>query len=375
MKHSSSELQPSGGCPVKHSGAGSSTLKKKNVYNVYGEIIDPSNNMPSNPNQNPHEEQKFPLPTNRVVSGIPKGGVDGTWVYPSEQMFFNSMKRKGKGEDVHEGQVSTIVAIHNNMNERTWAQVQAYEATCHPELPVEPRLVRFLGRPDDLTPLARMYSWFGFGTPFDRHDWIVERASETPGADPTYVRYVIDYYFDEAKSARDKTPSLHSVDSIQSISVYARPALDSFTSVLDRVKYPILQRSWSSSPVPSSHPPVDRCSTATTNVPTAAPSTVLTAADVDQHFSAIHQTCAPHLARVKSCESEDTCAKAAMALQHCMASILCHDVAEAFTAAVAKQDERAIERSFDQVNRCILEFEQQAQPVLEAKAVDAASKL
>lgn len=338
---------------------------RQNVYNVYGEIIDPLNNMPSNPNQNPHEDQKFPLPTSRVVSGIPKGGVDGTWVYPSEQMFFNSMKRKGKGEDVHEGQVSTIVAIHNNMNERTWAQVRHYEATCHPESTTEPRLVRFLGRPDDLTPLARVYSWLGYGEPFDRHEWIVERRKSDDDDDPTYVRYVIDYYFDEAKSVDDQTPSLHSVDSIQSISVDARPALDSVTSVLDRVVYPIRRRWAPEHPARSESP----------GRPDVVAPTALTAADVDTAFRAIHTTCASHLERVQTCTDETTCATSAMALQHCMATILCHDIASAFTTAVAKQDAPAIERSFDQVSRCVVDFEQQAQPVLEAQAVDAAATL
>jgi cytochrome c heme-lyase len=117
-----------GGCPVQHDKKGN-----KEVYNVYGERIDPTNMMPYNPNQEPNDQQRYPLTTERVQSTIPKGGTEGTWLYPSEQMFFNALKRKGKGEDVHEGQMSTIVAIHNNMNERAWAQVEQYEKVCHPE--------------------------------------------------------------------------------------------------------------------------------------------------------------------------------------------------------------------------------------------------
>lgn len=47
------------------------------------------------------------------------------WQYPSEQMFFNAMKRKGwdaKEEDMH-----SVVAIHNSVNERAWQQVCQYE--------------------------------------------------------------------------------------------------------------------------------------------------------------------------------------------------------------------------------------------------------
>ena len=49
-------------------------------------------------NQNPAPDQPFPLPTNRQVSSIPKVTPDGGkefWVYPSQQMFWNAMLRKG----------------------------------------------------------------------------------------------------------------------------------------------------------------------------------------------------------------------------------------------------------------------------------------
>jgi hypothetical protein len=42
-----------------------------------------SNLMPASANQMPAPGQTEALPTNRVVSGIAKGGTDGTWVYPS----------------------------------------------------------------------------------------------------------------------------------------------------------------------------------------------------------------------------------------------------------------------------------------------------
>lgn len=50
-------------------------------------------------NQKPSPGQPFPLPTNRQVSSIPKVTEDGSndfWVYPSQQMFWNAMLRKGK---------------------------------------------------------------------------------------------------------------------------------------------------------------------------------------------------------------------------------------------------------------------------------------
>ena len=47
------------------------------------------------------------------------------WQYPSEQMFYNAMKRKGW--DAKEEDMPAIVAIHNGVNERAWHQVCQYE--------------------------------------------------------------------------------------------------------------------------------------------------------------------------------------------------------------------------------------------------------
>jgi cytochrome c heme-lyase len=47
------------------------------------------------PNQRPAPDQPFPLPTNRIISNIPKAGSEENWVYPSQQMFWNAMLRKG----------------------------------------------------------------------------------------------------------------------------------------------------------------------------------------------------------------------------------------------------------------------------------------
>ena len=48
------------------------------------------------PNQRPAPDQPFMLSVDREVSTIPKSGTaDETWVYPSAQMFWNAMLRKG----------------------------------------------------------------------------------------------------------------------------------------------------------------------------------------------------------------------------------------------------------------------------------------
>ena len=91
-------------CPVPEA------VRRGAVYNVYNERIDqaqppqprtawqflfgqagvnPANQMPLEPNQQPCPGQRKLLSTHRLTSTIPKGGTDVTWVYPSPQMFYN----------------------------------------------------------------------------------------------------------------------------------------------------------------------------------------------------------------------------------------------------------------------------------------------
>jgi hypothetical protein len=145
------------------------------------EQVDPRNQMPAG-SQEPWPGQTQPLPTERVASTIPKTDSGETWSYPSPQMFYNALKRKGKGDDVTEDQANTLVAIHNNMNEVTWELLLDWERWHVERGEVEggsPQLTKFMGRPFDLTPKARLKSWFGYGLPFDRHDWEVRTVGHT----------------------------------------------------------------------------------------------------------------------------------------------------------------------------------------------------
>ena len=325
-------------CPMKN--------KKGVAYNVYGQTIDPSNQMPSNPNQIPNDTQRYPLETSRVPSTIPKGGVSGTWTYPSEQMFFNALTRKGKGEDVHEGDITTIVAIHNNMNEKTWKQVQEWEETLYPGS--SSRLLKFMGRPDDMTPLAMLkYAWKG--KPFDRHDWTIARD------DGSEVRYVIDYYFDEGKSGEDKVPALHSASSVQSISIDARPAVDNIQSFLDRIRYPFL-----SSPEATKH--AVEPTTVTDNKERSVEA-------ITSIFETMKKSCETSFKAVSTCTDENDCAKAAMQLQHCMAKVVCPNEAEAFGKALKEgASEEGIATAFDAMNACIERFETESHTAMRQQA-------
>ena len=84
------------------------------------------------------------LATDREISTIPRASLSangekpanneqesgmsssGKWMYPSEQMFFNAMKRKNY--DPKTTDMKTIVPIHNAVNERAWMQIKQWES-------------------------------------------------------------------------------------------------------------------------------------------------------------------------------------------------------------------------------------------------------
>ncbi|TMW56791.1 hypothetical protein Poli38472_006801 [Pythium oligandrum] len=169
------------------------------------------------------------LSKDREVSSIPKSdftpahqtGSQNKWEYPSEEMYYKAMQRKGW--DPEASQMKTIVAIHNSVNEQSWREVRKWESF-HPASE-EPKLKRFIGRPTDFSPKARLMNMLGWSVlPFDRHDWIVER-------DGKEVRYVIDFYSGQPEPGKP-------------LSVYldVRPALDSVESVMDRVRWQFYEK-------------------------------------------------------------------------------------------------------------------------------------
>ena len=172
--------------------------------------IDSRNMMPTDLQKEPVEG----LSASRIGSSIPRADAENTtWLYPSPQMFYNAMQRKGKDPRVED--MDVIVSIHNVVNEQTWQAVLCWERYYAPG--GEPRLKRFLGRPEKLSPRAWMRTrLMGYTRPFDRHDWYVSRA------DGREVRYVIDFY---------------SGTNVGSFHIDARPALDNPRAVYERVHY------------------------------------------------------------------------------------------------------------------------------------------
>lgn len=154
-----------------------------------------------------------PLSQEREISSIPRGnpgnlpsskdaipsnsesetGHDkssGNWIYPSETQFFNAVMRKQTAASPKElaTSISSIIPIHNAVNERAWHMIRSWEGTSSNSCG-GPKLLRFEGKGAGArSPRAQMKSWSGYTEPFDRHDWTVQRC------DGTEVEYVIDFY-------------------------------------------------------------------------------------------------------------------------------------------------------------------------------------
>ena len=325
-------------CPVKY--------KNASVYNVYSQKLDPSNQMPKVPAQQSAPGQSQNLSTERIKSTIPKGGTDDdTWLYPSPQMFWNALVRKNKTEGAVERDIDAVIAVHNNMNENTWWQVISWEEIYPVEkLGGEPKLLRFMGRPDELSPKAQLKMFFGHPAPFDRHDWVVDRGG-------TEVRYVIDYYHDESNVTKDASPlGLHDSKSIRSIKVDVRPALDSPAAVFDRVvRMPLRQLQGKT----SFNPP-----------PFFAPKEMLAAESsraqlLTAQWKQIQANCAADKEALKTCQSEQECGAATVRLQRCTANAVCPDVVRSFDACVAAKPpvDANTGRAYGDLVKCLELFE------------------
>ena len=133
---------------------------------------------------NAAEKAALPIPANSERdTGHDRDS--GNWIYPSQEMFFAAMKRKG--HDAQAADMRTIVPIHNAVNERAWSEIKAWEAGRGSEACGGPKLISFAGDSKNLTPRARWKSLMGYRPPFDRHDWVVDRCGKR-------VDYVIDFY-------------------------------------------------------------------------------------------------------------------------------------------------------------------------------------
>lgn len=140
---------------------------------------------------------------------------EDTWTFPSHQRFYNAMKKKGWNPN--EMDIPYIVSIHNTVNQQVWSRIMQYEKY-HIKQCADPKLLKFQGRPQDLSPKAQVLTTFGYAHPYDRHDWTVDRCG-------TDVRYIIDFY--DGPQRPDVPVSTH---------LDVRPALDTPSAAIDRLR-------------------------------------------------------------------------------------------------------------------------------------------
>ena len=134
-------------CPVDH--ANVSPSSPRSWTDTIRSYLPGASSSPSKPFQIHVEPPSRPsLRTEREISTIPRSSSlsscpvphgasanaetaaehdsSGNWVYPSEKMFFDAMRRKG--HDARETDMKTVVPIHNAVNERAWKEVRQWEA-------------------------------------------------------------------------------------------------------------------------------------------------------------------------------------------------------------------------------------------------------
>ena len=176
---------PSGSsCPIPHEARSNADEKPKSMLSQ----LNPLNYMFPDLSQKRAPNQTHALPTSREESTIPKGSGDGTWEYPSPQQMYNALLRKGY-TDTDVTAVESMVSVHNFLNEGAWAEIVGWEQrfsrglykgwqVCRrgeahtpeelernwtpSEAEFEPSLIRFQGRPKDLTPKATMLQVLGW---------------------------------------------------------------------------------------------------------------------------------------------------------------------------------------------------------------------
>ena len=152
--------------------------------------FNPLNYMFSSISQERAPNQTVDLPVEREISSIPRGDSDSKWEYPSPQQMYNAMLRKGY-TDTPQDAVESMVAVHNFLNEGAWDEIVGWERVFSNGLKQgwdkckrgeeniaidalrdevmgntneesAPRLVRFQGRPKDLTPKAQILQALGW---------------------------------------------------------------------------------------------------------------------------------------------------------------------------------------------------------------------
>jgi cytochrome c heme-lyase len=292
-------------------------------------------------------------------------------------MFYNALARKGKLGDTDEQEVESVVALHNNMNEKTWRKVLEWEQVLYPG--ESPKLLKFMGRPTDLSPKAMVKHYLlGHPLPYDRHDWTVLRK------DGSTVRYIIDYYYDDTRAIDDESsgmPKMDDTSATPSLLVDVRPALDGPKEAWSRaVTMPYARHVVKSTnyeflplrPTGEMLSQVQESVQTWDNIQAAAAASKKAVLDdisksmpeisekdavvLSRDFAQALRDCRETSLRVKNAKSEMDMAKARMDLTICMGKIICPLPHETFIKALSDESASAddnIETAINNVTECV----------------------
>ncbi|KAK9255960.1 cytochrome c/c1 heme-lyase [Lipomyces tetrasporus] len=191
-------------CPVGHKAMPRSSESCPVDHSARATWMKPggASTLPASPSANASTAETS-LGKERKVSSIPRSETftgSSNWVYPSEEMFFNAMKRKNWSPQAQD--MKAVVPIHNAVNERAWMEILKWEANTGASSCGGPKLVSFSGDSSKLTPRARINMLFGYQRPFDRHDWVVDRCGKR-------IEYVIDFYTGRPNPENANIPSFY----------------------------------------------------------------------------------------------------------------------------------------------------------------------
>jgi cytochrome c heme-lyase len=285
-------------------------------------------------------------------------------------MFYNALARKGKLGDTKEEDMESLVAVHNNMNEKTWGRVLEWERVLSPNS--TPKLLKFMGRPADLSPKASIKHYlFGHPLPYDRHDWTIIRS------DGTTVRYVIDYYHDESRaneSPESALPEFKDHHATPSLLVDVRPAVDSPVLAWNRmVTMPVAQQiaySTDYQPLPllptaemksQLQESLDVWAQIKANAKEKSSMDALKQSISDEDakalaksFAQILKDCQEASSKMESSKSAEEQQRASLDLTICMAKIVCPLQHKTLVKALGSDDENTIEAALDRVTACVV---------------------
>jgi cytochrome c heme-lyase len=289
-------------------------------------------------------------------------------------MFYNALARKKKLGDTDEAEMTSVVALHNNMNEKTWQRVVEWERVVTKEQ-APPKLLKFMGRPTDLSPKAVLKHYMlGHPLPYDRHDWTVLRP------DGTTVRYVIDYYYDESRAREDASssmPSLNDTGATPSLLVDVRRALDSPREAWHRiVTMPLAQQQPQGTsyqylplaPTNAMKPQVQESVAVWANIQAAAsgegaseettaaaaqPLTPAQARVLVHDFGTAVKACRKQQVKLDKCQNEWECQATSIDYTLCLSQRLCPLQHTAFRKTL-KADDSGIDSALQIVHDCVL---------------------